>query len=149
MFGNSIVFGTRKKTHQTILPTFLRRNYTHECWRIRSRVGFQRRNENVVILTKFPSLPFMRLRKFRQNGDISMKLSGVMIKFAFGYWWPNCRVICSHQYWQEQSVSEICMWYRVILVDRAQIKENTKAPRHWPLCVEFTGDRWIPRTNGQ
>ena len=32
---------------------------------------------------------------------------------------------------------------------RAQIKENIKAPRHWPLCVEFTGDRWIPRTNGQ
>ena len=24
-----------------------------------------------------------------------------------------------------------------------------KAPRHWPLCGEFTGDRWIHRTNGQ
>ena len=22
-------------------------------------------------------------------------------------------------------------------------------PRHWPLCGEFTGDRWIPCTNGQ
>ena len=30
----------------------------------------------------------------------------------------------------------------------AQIKENIKAPRHWPLCGEFTADRWIPRTNG-
>ena len=30
---------------------------------------------------------------------------------------------------------------------RAQIKENIKAPRHWPLCGEFTGGRWIPRTN--
>ena len=30
-----------------------------------------------------------------------------------------------------------------------QIKENIKAPRHWPLCGEFTGHRWIPRTNGQ
>ena len=29
-----------------------------------------------------------------------------------------------------------------------QIKENIKAPRHWPLCGEFTGHRWIPRTNG-
>ena len=29
---------------------------------------------------------------------------------------------------------------------QAQIKENVKAPRHWPLCGEFTGDRWIPRT---
>ena len=32
---------------------------------------------------------------------------------------------------------------------QAQIKENTKAPRHWPLREEFTGDRWIPRTKGQ
>ena len=27
---------------------------------------------------------------------------------------------------------------------QAQIKENIKAPRHWPLCGEVTGDRWIP-----
>ena len=32
---------------------------------------------------------------------------------------------------------------------QAQIKENIKAPCHWPLCREFTGDRWIPRTKGQ
>ena len=24
--------------------------------------------------------------------------------------------------------------------------QTTKAPRHWPLCGEFTGDRWIPQT---
>ena len=27
---------------------------------------------------------------------------------------------------------------------QTQIKENIKAPRHWPLCGEFTGDRWNP-----
>ena len=32
---------------------------------------------------------------------------------------------------------------------QALIKENIKAPRHWPLCGKFTGDRWISRTNGQ
>ena len=32
---------------------------------------------------------------------------------------------------------------------QTQIKENVKAPRHWPLCGDITGDRWIPRTNGQ
>ena len=32
---------------------------------------------------------------------------------------------------------------------QTQIKENIKAPRDWPLCGELTGDRWIPRTNGQ
>ena len=29
---------------------------------------------------------------------------------------------------------------------QAQIKENIKAPRHWPLSGESTGDRWIPLT---
>ena len=31
------------------------------------------------------------------------------------------------------------------LLVQAQIKVNIKAPRHWPLWGEFTGDRWIPR----
>ena len=30
-----------------------------------------------------------------------------------------------------------------------QIKENIKAPRHWPLWGKFTGHRRIPRTRGQ
>ena len=38
-----------------------------------------------------------------------------------------------------------CLLNRVLTL----IKENIKAPRHWPFCGEFTGDRWIPRTNGQ
>ena len=29
---------------------------------------------------------------------------------------------------------------------QTQINENIKAPCLWALCVEFTGDRWIPRT---
>ena len=32
---------------------------------------------------------------------------------------------------------------------QAQIKENIKTPCHFPLCGEFTGDRWISRTKGQ
>ena len=32
---------------------------------------------------------------------------------------------------------------------QVQIKKNIKAPRHWPLCGEFTGYRWIPHTKGQ
>ena len=34
-------------------------------------------------------------------------------------------------------------------VIQAQVKGNIKAPRHWPLWGEFTGDWWIPRTGGQ
>ena len=32
---------------------------------------------------------------------------------------------------------------------KAQINENIKDPRHWPLWGEFTGDRWIPSIKGQ
>ena len=32
---------------------------------------------------------------------------------------------------------------------QAQIKENIIASRHWPLCREFRGDWWIPRTKVQ
>ena len=31
----------------------------------------------------------------------------------------------------------------------ADQRKKIKALRHWSFCGEFTGDRWIPRTNGQ
>ena len=39
--------------------------------------------------------------------------------------------------------------YFLNLLFRHNSKENIKAPRHWPLCGEFTRGGWIPRTNGQ
>ena len=38
---------------------------------------------------------------------------------------------------------------QITSLTKTQIKENIKAHGHWPLCGEFTGDRWIPRTDGQ
>ena len=35
------------------------------------------------------------------------------------------------------------------LIQAQIIKENIKSSRHWPLCGEFTGERWIPHTNDQ
>ena len=45
------------------------------------------------------------------------------------------------------NVLSFCLWrlFTQPLV-QVQIKENIKVPRHWPLCEEFTGDRWIPHT---
>ena len=45
-------------------------------------------------------------------------------------------------------ITSLTIVYSTVYI-QAHIKENIKAPRHWPLCVEFTGDRWIPRTKGQ
>ena len=36
-----------------------------------------------------------------------------------------------------------------LTIVQTQIKENIKALCQWPLCGEFTGDRWIPHTNDQ
>ena len=44
-------------------------------------------------------------------------------------------------------ITSLTIVYSTVI--QAQIKENIKALRHWPLCGEFTGDQWIPRTNGQ
>ena len=44
-------------------------------------------------------------------------------------------------------ISSITIVYSPVYSDANQ--RNIKAPRHWPLWWEFTGDRWIPRTNGQ
>ena len=34
--------------------------------------------------------------------------------------------------------------YSTVRTGKAQIKENMKAPRDWPLCGEFIGDPWFP-----
>ena len=34
------------------------------------------------------------------------------------------------------------------LLVQARIKDNIKAPRHWPLRGECTGDQWVPLTKG-
>ena len=58
----------------------------------------------------------------------------------------NSDVILGSMASQITSVSIVCS---TVCSVQSQIKENFKAPRHWPLCGEFTGDRWIPRTKGQ
>ena len=44
-------------------------------------------------------------------------------------------------------ITSLTIVYSTVYSDADQ--RNIKAPRHWPLCGEFTVDRWIPRTKGQ
>ena len=44
-------------------------------------------------------------------------------------------------------ITSLTIVYSTVYSDADQ--RNIKAPRHWPLCGEFTENRWIPRTNGQ
>ena len=41
-------------------------------------------------------------------------------------------------------LKSLVSWLFTQPIIRAHIKENIKARRHWPLCGEFTVDRWIP-----
>ena len=38
-------------------------------------------------------------------------------------------------------ITSLAIVYTTVYSDQG----NNKAPRHWPLCGEFTGDQWIPR----
>ena len=44
-------------------------------------------------------------------------------------------------------ITSLTIVYSTVYSDADQRKHQT--PRHWHFCGEFTGDRWIPRTNGQ
>ena len=44
-------------------------------------------------------------------------------------------------------ISSLMIVYSTVYPGADQRKH--KAPRHGPLCGEFTGDRWIPRNKGQ
>ena len=52
-------------------------------------------------------------------------------------------------YWARWRLkSPASRWFTQAFI-QAQIKENRKALRHWPLWWGFTGHWWIPRTKGQ
>ena len=52
--------------------------------------------------------------------------------------------------WEARRQEETIMYTETNQVFvQVQIKENIKAPRHWPLLGETSGDRWISLTKGQ
>ena len=61
-------------------------------------------------------------------------------------WQPVITMVSNWAWWRLKSAVSPLFTQTFIQV---QINENIKAPRHWPLCTEFTGDRWIPRTKDQ
>ena len=52
-------------------------------------------------------------------------------------------------YWARWRLKSPASWLFTQPFIQAQIKENIKAARYWPLWGEFTSDRRIPRTKGQ
>ena len=81
--------------------------------------------------------------------DIIAMLSAVIHRFTG----PREKNITSHHYDDvvmgaiASQITSLPIVYLTVHSDADQRKHQT--PRHWSLCGEFTGDRWIPPTNGQ
>ena len=52
-------------------------------------------------------------------------------------------------YWLRWHLKSLASGLFTGLLVQVNMKENIKAPYHWPLWGEFTGDQWIPWTKGQ
>ena len=86
---------------------------------------------------------------------ISLQL--VNVKYSFRYFLAHTHVLWYIMCYIVTVTSKRARWRPKSPVPRlftqtfiqAHIKENIKAPCHWPLWGEFTDDRWIPLTKGQ
>ena len=65
------------------------------------------------------------------------------------HWCASTSSITMTSPWARWRLKPPASWLFTQPFIQAHMKENIKAPRHWPLCGEFIGDRWIPRTKGQ
>ena len=78
---------------------------------------------------------YKNIAKFQ--GKISSVTGWIFIHITVTSWWARWRL--------ESPASRLFIHPFV----EAQVKENIKAPRYWPLWEEFTGDRRVPCTKGQ
>ena len=78
-------------------------------------------------------------------GGVTLRYHSLNVSESF----TLCTIIKMTSLWVRWRLKSSASRLFTQLFIQTQIKEYIKAPRHWPLCGEFTGDRWIPRTNGQ
>ena len=128
---------------------------------------------------RYPDHIYFLVEKHRKHAEFALVLfcatksgwSGIIHKSPWGafheFWWA-CNFVdagvpmatnllqwyelCSQTLHYSDVIMSALAYQITSLFNRlfkAQIKENIKAPRHWPLFGEFTGHRWIPRTNDQ
>ena len=74
--------------------------------------------------------------------QIFIKPYKLYVKSIFSFCFTD-RIVCLGTMLSQ--ITSLTIVYRL----QVQIKENIKAPRHWPLWGNSTGHRWIPRTKGQ
>ena len=87
--------------------------------------------------------PLVQIMAWRQTDDKPLS-EPMMAQISDAYMQP---LLWRHNGWDGVSNHQPhdCLLNRLF----RHRSKKTSAPPHWPLCGEFTGDRWIPRTNDQ
>ena len=83
---------------------------------------------------------------YDEKHECSVDEKSTLVKVMKGLMW-SCTLPWRHH--EHHGVSSPASRLFAHPFVQAQIKENFKAPHHWPLWGGSTGDRWIPLTKGQ
>ena len=87
---------------------------------------------------------------FKGWHECSMRVTqNIVFLFYLILYWYELYIITVTSSWARWRLKSPALRLFTQPFIQTQITENIKTPRHWHLCGEFTGDRWIPRTNGQ
>ena len=98
------------------------------------------------------------LTHWSYHGYHSLALSRRENGLAPNHWWPLWPLMTQFtDAWNYSDATMSTMASQITsltivyptVYSGADQRKKIKAPRHWPLCGEFTGDQWIPRTKGQ
>ena len=125
--------------HIHILKMWKQYPYNHHTFEVKS--NFQKKDGICVFWMVHMYLSYCSMHKIYNVGMCG--------KFRYGCRiYVNALIILSLQ-WRHNGrfKSPASLLFTQPFI-KAQIKEKTKALRHWPLWGEFTGHLWIPRENG-
>ena len=135
------------------LPLYVQSGCTWRCftlqWRHNGRDGVSNHQPHHCLLKRLFRRRSKKTSKLRITG-LCAGNSPVTVEFptqiVFPRWWLKhyTDVIMSAMASNHRRLG--CFSQPFV---QAQIKENIKASRHWPLWWDFTGDRWTPLTKGQ
>ena len=171
-----VSFGARAQMRTAFISWFIENKSKTAGYTIKSRsVVYSLYTSSYALSFETPTIPTLGLQEVRFTNKCALYICvQISIKYQKHYSGLHVSIsiavsemvtaICIIHWW-----ASLCHWYSLqwrhnerdgvsnyqphdCLLNRlfkAQIKENLKAPRHWPFCGEFTSDRWIPCTKGQ
>ena len=133
-----------------LFMTLLFKDPTFAPWSIRCL----QREVSVLSKRAYPTVPvgdvlWVRLIAYVYNKRM-VSTYPIFIGCCLSNWWPRTIALPHYNEVIMRAMASPIASPRMFAQPfiQAQIKENIEAPRHWPLCGEFTVDRWIHHETG-